>query len=385
MDVLLAGYLAGELSPEESEELEWAILANPALRVTLQVLKRMKELPSNEGAAEEKEQMERGLKRFYEDVDAERVSGDMDALPHRVVAMEGEVEKGQVQAAPGQVETGHLDVETETAKLRRLPGRWWAAAAAILILGIAGALLYRGRQDTGIARIAPVTAARDKEVVTRYGTRSFLELPDGSKLWLNAGSRVKYAEGFAGGRELTLAGEAFFDVKHDPGHPFIIHTGKLDIKVLGTSFNLKAYPSDSTVETTLIDGKVEIDFQEAGRDKIVLRPSEKVVIPVMETKPAQELNARVDRLTVNPDPTYKTLIETSWVEDKLIFRNETFSDVSRRLERWYNIRFSFEDKRHLQDKLTGYFKDQPIRNVMDALQISLGFRYRIDGDTIRIW
>lgn len=356
MDVLLARYLAGELSPEESEELEWAILANPALRVTLQVLKRMKELPLNEEAAEEKEQIEKGLKRFYEDTDALPASHPL-SLPESVPMPE----------------------------TRRLPGRWWAAAAAILILGIAGALLYRGRQDTGIARVAPVTAARDKEVVTRYGTRSFLELPDGSKLWLNAGSRVKYAEGFAGGRELTLTGEAFFDVKHDPGRPFIIHTGKLDIKVLGTSFNLKAYPGDSAVETTLIDGKVEIDFQDNNHESIVLRPSEKVIIPIRETRLTKERSAPVDRLTVNPDPTYRTLIETSWVEDKLIFRNETFSDVSKRLERWYNIHFSFEDKRHLQDKLTGYFKDQPIKNVMDALQISLGFRYRIDGDTIRIW
>lgn len=254
-----------------------------------------------------------------------------------------------------------------------------------MILGITGALLYRGQRPAGIARIEPAVAAKDKEVVTRYGTRSFLQLPDGSKLWLNAGSKVKYIEGFAGGRVLTLTGEAFFDVRHDPAHPFIIHTGKLDIRVLGTSFNLKAYPNDSTVETTLIDGKVEIDFQDKGRESIVLKPREKVVIPLREARLAQAGGAPVDRRTVRPDPTYQTLIETSWVEDKLIFRNETFSDVSMRLERWYNIHFSFEDKRYLQDRLTGYFKDQPIQHVMDALQISLGFRYRIDGDTIRIW
>jgi ferric-dicitrate binding protein FerR (iron transport regulator) len=262
------------------------------------------------------------------------------------------------------------------------------AAAAVLVLAVAGGLLFHGqrRLPAEIAGNKPGQGGHDKEITTRYGTRSFLELPDGSKLWLNAGSRVKYAEGFAGGqRELTLVGEAFFEVKHDPEHPFIIHTGKLDVKVLGTSFNVKAYPNDSTIETTLINGKVEIDLPGSTQTGVVLRPNEKVVIPVRGMPTAQTVDEHVDRRMVAPDPKYQTLIETSWVEDKLIFRNEAFSDVSRRLERWYNIHFRFEDQRYLQDKLTGYFKDQPIKNVMDALQISLGFRYRIDGDTIRIW
>ncbi len=255
--------------------------------------------------------------------------------------------------------------------------RRWAAAAAVLALVVGGALLYRGGKREVVVSNAPV---HGKEIVTRYGTRSYQELPDGSKLWLNAGSKVTYAEVSAGGRrELTLTGEAFFDIKHDPEHPFIIHTGKLDVKVLGTSFNIKAYPNDSTIETTLINAKVEIDWP--GGVGIILRPHEKVVIPIREM---QKTEAIVDRKMVAPDPQYNTVIETSWVEDKLVFRNEAFSDVSKKLERWYNIHISFEDKRYLQDRLTAYFKDQPIKNVMDALQISLGFHYRIEGDTIHI-
>jgi ferric-dicitrate binding protein FerR (iron transport regulator) len=337
IDVLLARHLAGELTPEESGELEWAMLANPALRVTLQVLQRMREIPRGGSIAEEREMMERGLARLRE--------------PAETVAIK-----------------------------RRLP-RWWAAAAAVLVLGVGGVLLYRGDQRV------PLQPVHNKEIATRYGTRSYQELPDGSKLWLNAGSKVTYAEVSAGGRrELTLTGEAFFDVKHDPDHPFIIHTGALDIKVLGTSFNIKAYPNDSTIETTLINGKVEIDWPGGVREGIVLKPNEKVVIPVREMQRVQAGAAAVAvaRKTVTPDPQYKTLIETSWVEDKLVFRNEAFSDVSRKLERWYNIHISFEDKRYLDDRLTAYFKDQPIRNVMDALQISLGFHYRIEGDTIHI-
>lgn len=352
MDVLLSKYLAGELTPEENEELEWAILADPALRVTLQVLQRMREIPRGGSAAEEREMMERGLERI------------LRGPAHEVMAEDAR--------------------EEEEAQVRRMPGRWWMAAAAVLILGVGGVLLYRGNERELVANV-PVQPVHDREIVTRYGTRSYQELPDGSKLWLNAGSKVSYADVSTNGRrELTLTGEAFFDVKHDPEHPFIIHTGKLDIKVLGTSFNIKAYPNDSTIETTLINGKVEIDWPGGTRAGIVLRPQEKVVIPVRETQRVQATNAAVARTTVSPDPTYRTLIETSWVEDKLVFRNETFSDVSKRLERWYNIHFSFEDQEYLQEKLTGYFKDQPIRNVLDALQLTLGFHYRIDGDTIHI-
>jgi ferric-dicitrate binding protein FerR (iron transport regulator) len=338
IDVLLARCLTGELTPEENEELEWAMLADPNLRVTLQVLRRMEETPVGANAAEEKEMMDRGWARLHEPA----------PVPQAAVVVR----------------------------------HWWrrAAAAAVLVAGVGVALLYRGSRHEVISRAAAVQPAQNREIATRYGTRSYQELPDGSKLWLNAGSKVTYAEGR---RELTLTGEAFFDIKHDPEHPFIIHTGKLDIKVLGTSFNIKAYPNDTTIETTLITGKVEIDLP--GREQaIVLRPSEKLVIPVRETLIAPGGSVAVARQSVTPDPQYKTVLETSWVEDKLVFRNEAFSEVSRKLERWYNIHIRFEDNRYLQDKLTAYFKDQPIRNVMDALQITLGFHYRIEGDTIHI-
>lgn len=366
MDVLLAKYLAGELSPEENEELEWAVLANPALRVTLQVLQRMREMPPGGSTAEEREMLERGLQRITRQPAV--ADQPLAGIPHQ--------------------DTEHQDIpyqdipHQDGGSVRRMPGRWWMAAAAVLVLGVAGGLLYHGERHPNIADATPIRTGHDKEITTRYGTRNFLELPDGSKLWLNAGSKVKYAEDR---RELTLEGEAFFDVKHDPDHPFIIHTGKLDVRVLGTSFNVKAYPDDSTIETTLIKGKVEIDFPGNTQPGIVLRPNEKVVIPKKEEPVAQNTDEYIDRKMVAPDPVYRTLIETSWVEDKLAFRNESFSDVSKRLERWYNIHFSFEDQQYLQGRLTGCFKDQPIKNVMDALQISFGFHYRIDGDTIRIW
>src|ERR1700730_10100787 len=115
MDVLFAKYLAGELSPEENEEWEWAVLANPSLRVTLQVLQRMREMPFGGTAAEEQEMLERGLQRIMNDT------------------------------AP--VYQDPADRLYQEGKVRRLSIRWWMAAAAVLILGVAGVMLYRGKKQ----------------------------------------------------------------------------------------------------------------------------------------------------------------------------------------------------------------------------------------------
>ncbi|HXO75106.1 MAG TPA: DUF4974 domain-containing protein, partial [Puia sp.] len=88
---------------------------------------------------------------------------------------------------------------------------------------------------------------------------------------------------------------------------------------------------------------------------------------------------------VAPDTEYGTIVETSWVEDKLIFRNVQMAEVAARMERWYNIRIRFDNDRYQQQMLTGYFKDQPVENVMKALQVILGFHYKKESDIIHIW
>jgi ferric-dicitrate binding protein FerR (iron transport regulator) len=263
----------------------------------------------------------------------------------------------------------------------------WAAAAVLIGLLVTAALVYQHRgSPPAIAYTSPLKA---KEITTKYGTRRYQELPDGSRLWLNAGSKVQYADSFPDGkRELTLTGEAFFDIQHDPDRPFIIHAGKLDVKVLGTTLNVKAYPKDSVIETTLINGRAEIDLNDRS-ERIVLHPSEKVSISAIDRNTGDPGKAtgggKVYFKAILPDSTYGTIAETSWVEDKLFFRNERMEEVATRVERWYNINIRFDNNKYQQQLLTGYFKDQPVENVMKALQVILGFHYRIAGDTIHIW
>ena len=390
--ILLSRRLAGELSPAEAEELRLALEQDPTLQALLSAVDGVTDAPSKGVTAREERQMlERGLRQW------------------RLRAAGLHVARG---------EEGEDAVREDANVVHRLPGRIrrariyrWSAAAAVVIL--AGLGIYQYNKGGKQPAQTPVTY---REVAAKFGTRSYVDLPDGSRLWLNAGSKVRYAEGFATGvRELTLSGEGFFDVKHDPGQPFLIHAGGLDVKVLGTSLNVRAYPGDSIIETTLIQGKAEIDLPGKKASPIVLRESEKVTMwsdsvagddqaggQTPGTKGGAAGNAgsnnagataadkdkearpKFKRHSVTEDSTYKTIIETSWVEDKLIFRNEPFREVAVKLERWYNIRIHFESDKYMGQSMTGYFKDQPIKNVMDALQLLLGFHYEIAGDSILI-
>jgi len=369
--LLLARRIAGELTPAEANELQQAMAQDPGLQQLLSSIESVSEAsPEGLSAMEEGQLLEKGLRQLRQKIAGVHIVG----LPAELSVAAPE-EGGAVFRLPGG---------TPRRNIYR-----WSAAAAILLLAL-GTYLYKTKEQPH-GQI-PVNY---REVAAKYGTRSYIELPDGSRLWLNAGSKVRYADGFASGtRELTLDGEAFFDVKHDPGQPFIIHTHGLDVKVLGTSLNVKAYTGDSIVEATLIQGKAQIELPGSPGQAIMLRPGEKVTMLSGVAKDSEQhpdqatatatAPAEFSRHAVTTDSTYKTIIETSWVEDKLVFRNKPFREVAAQLERWYNIRFHFANQNYLNDKLTGYFKDQPIKNVMDGLQLSLGFHYEIAGDSILI-
>lgn len=378
--ILLSRRIAGELSPAEAEELQLALEKDPGLQDLLSAMEGVTGVePGDIPAWEERQMLERGLRQWRQ-----RASGG------RVLTVAAQAPAGRAAEPRGDAHDGpRLPGAVRRARILR-----WSAAAAILVLAAVGVYQYKKDNKPQVQ-----TTVTYHEVAAKFGTRSYVDLPDGSRLWLNAGSKVRYADGFATGtRELTLSGEAYFDIKHDPGQPFLIHAGGLDVRVLGTSLNVRAYPGDPVIETTLIQGKAEIDLPGKAESPIVLKPNEKVTMrteafadgagnktrtgPAADNTQAAETTYQRNRVTA--DPTYGTIVETSWVEDKLVFRKEPFRDVAVKLERWYNIRFHFENDKYQDELLTGYFKDQPIKNVMDGLQLSLGFHYEIAGDSILI-
>ena len=354
--LLLAKFIAGEATAEEREELERAFLADPDLRLLAESLPDFRQMPPKGlSAIEEQEMLDRALEgvRRLEGVSLLR------SLPvvRRLTEME--------------VETASGEADSQRVPARSKLTRWIVAAACAALVVVGAAVLFG--HSTSADRPAPVAI-----ITAGNGTRKFARLPDGTQLWLNAGSRVVLAQGFSHGqRELTLEGEAYFDVKHDEQRPFVIHTGALEVRVLGTTLNVRAYPGEPSMEATLIEGKAEVGLAGNPQSAILLHPNEKIIFPRGEEKYVRQ--------PIVPDRTDGTIVETSWTKNKLVFRNETLGDMSTRLERWYNVTIVFDDKRYQQDTISGTFPDMPIEDVMHALHITSGFQYKIDKDTVHIW
>jgi transmembrane sensor len=177
---------------------------------------------------------------------------------------------------------------------------------------------------------APETAMN--QLIIPYGKTSEVLLPDGTKVFLNAGSRLVYPENFSGKtREVFLIGEAFFDVKHDQDHPFIVQVSDLHIKVLGTRFNISAYSGENIIETVLVEGKVRLEKNNAG---LFERATELVPDQLASfDRTTEQTNIR----TVNSEN------YTLWTAGILKFESTDLNRITKRLERFYNIRFKYVD------------------------------------------
>jgi ferric-dicitrate binding protein FerR (iron transport regulator) len=224
------------------------------------------------------------------------------------------------------------------------------------------------------------------EVSTRFGSKTRMVLPDSSVVWLNAGSKLTYNEHFGiTNRNTTLTGEAYFDVKKST-IPFTIIANGLHIKVLGTAFNVRSYPDEKNTETSLIRGRVEVTHDKRPGEIFILKPNEKLVIanePEQKQENLQKTEPKVvlSSLTHTPD---NTIVETSWVDNKLVFQDESFEEVAKRMEKWYNIRINIKDEQLSQVRLGGTFENENIRQALDALRIAAPFNYTINENTILI-
>lgn len=223
-------------------------------------------------------------------------------------------------------------------------------------------------------------------ISTQYGSKSKVEMPDGTQIWLNAGSKITYDNQYGKKtRSVSLEGEAFFDVHHDPKHPFIIHTKNLTLKVLGTAFNVRAFKEENNSVATLIRGSLEASFPSKPEQKIILKPKEKLVISNKNT--TKKATADIERIEmalsyVNDVATIDNIIEEiAWTENKLIFRSKTFEELVFDFERWYNIKIEIEDEAIKSKKFTGSFKNETFFEALDALKQTYNFDYKFNRAT----
>ena len=244
----------------------------------------------------------------------------------------------------------------------------YALAASICLFLISSFFLFYWFQGGGGGKISG-----DYEMVTPKGQRSIITLFDGTRVWLNADSRLDYPESFAGKktREVYLEGEAFFDVTENKEQPFIVNTSDLKVKVLGTAFNVRSYKKDNLIETTLVRGQVSISSKAEQGSAVILRPNQKVVYEKKSGK--LMLKNQVD-----------TEKSTSWRDGKLYFEDEAFSEIVKALERWYNVTIHVENTETLGCRFSAKIDNKTLEEVLDLFKFSENIDYRIDERVIYI-
>jgi transmembrane sensor len=368
---LVGKKLAGEASAEELNELEGLLRSDPDMHYALQNITDLWNLPTPAS----------------NDVD--------DAFNRHINKMK---DAGVQWDQPEDVE---LPADYKLTQRR--------SRKSLLIISIAAAVLMAAsilwynsvtKKTTSSRPFVAGQAVKKNEVSTRNGSKTTITLPDGSKVWLNAGSSLTYNKDFGGEmREVDLSGEAFFEVVSLPlpggGEtdkvPFIIHTRHIDVRVLGTSFNVKSYPNDKQTETTLVHGKVEVLILNNPEKKIVLRPNEKLIVSNNDTtapltgKPVAAGSASFFSVgKVNFIRADSILVETAWVQNKLVFDNESLPEIAQKLERWYNVEIKFRDEKIQAERASGTFENITIQQALDALGEIAPFHYTMQGNKIII-
>ena len=232
------------------------------------------------------------------------------------------------------------------------------------------------------------------EINTPAGAKSKVTLPDGTIIWLNAGSNLKYSNQFnKKSREVYLTGEAFFDVETNPSKVFLVRTSELNIKAYGTAFNVKSYPEEGTIETTLIEGSIgvtRISFEDKKSDEVMLEANQRVVYyrknklvekeniadNEIESSPEQVIHPK-QKLTYLISKGIEAEDFTSWKNGTLFITSETLKELAIKLERKYDVKIHFENE-HLKGlKFTGSLENETIEQVIEAIGIAANITYNI--------
>ena len=363
---LIARQLSGEITDTESNELQETLQKHPDKHHLFDILHSYFILPDNsdERNSEISVDYEKRFRRIIESGD---YTNDLSSFS---------------EINPG---------------ITHSHNKWWKYAAVIVcIMSLAGLSLYYVRQQKTI--IENITN-KANEIISKSGARTKLLLPDGSQVWLNSGSSLKYSDDYNKTlREVDLEGEAYFDVAKDLGHPFIVHASSLNIKAVGTAFVVKSYPQDETVEATLLRGIIEISRKDyPNGSKVILKPNEKLIFN-------KQLENEVHHHANDTSGNYKTTavgeisvaavsktipdsnkVETSWVYNRLVFDGDSFQELAEKMERWYNVKITFSNNDLLHYRFKGAFANETIKEALNALQLTANFSYKINNNEINLF
>lgn len=284
-------------------------------------------------------------------------------------------------------------------KQKSLPKKWEKVAFAASVLGLI-AISFSALKNH---YLRPEISW--EQVTTMDGMRTTLRLSDGTQVWLNAGSVLRYPLSYDEDsmpkttREVYLTGEAYFKVKHEPERPFIIHTSKLDTRVPGTEVDIRAYPDEDFSEITLINGTAEVIIKDQAHPRSIrLSPHQKVVVSnkaFPHDDPQTE--EKKDRLPYIKNEVDKNIVlqdvkqigqnltrETAWKQNTFLFENETLQTLAKRLERWYGVDIIIQDSTLAKQRFTGKADDVSLEKLLSILQTTKPFNYIVHDKKVII-
>lgn len=238
------------------------------------------------------------------------------------------------------------------------------AAAVVLGIGISLSTLYLTNQEN-------LSTVGNYKLVTSKGEKSYLQLPDGTKVWLNSCTTLEYAENYGhSNRSIYLDGEAYFEVAKNKDLPFVVKANGIDVKAIGTAFNVSAYMEDSQLTTTLFNGKVAVQ-PTLTKQEVLLEPNQVEVYDKSRNK-----------IEVVP---YDKKLFAQWRGGFLSFEMMYLQDITKLLERNYNVVFRYENQGIKKLRFSGSFRNnEDLSEILNVIKTNTGIRYQILKDTIVI-
>jgi len=236
-----------------------------------------------------------------------------------------------------------------------------AAASIAFLFVLATGVLY----TLGVFEHKPAVIAWN-EKATRMGEKYIVALFDGTKITLNADSKLKYPARFGEDtREVYLEGEGFFEVTHDDNKPFVVHSGDVSTTDIGTKFNISAFPNEKIIEVSLVEGSVKVSANNSGSQKgdVILEPTQQLVY----NKENETNKVR----------TFDDQKATGWKDNVFVFDNEPLSKVFVELERSFGIKFELTDKSYGNKKIKANFKNASLWTITEVIKKATGLQYRM--------
>ena len=307
--------------------------------------------------------------------------------------------KKSFNSGQGWLSIGQKIKPERSLRLISLAPLWYAASLMVCIALGAVIALYTPKNELELQATRLITTTT---ISAPLGAKSNITLPDGSRVWLNAGSEIQYSSDFGNeNRDLQLTGEAFFDVKSDSLKPFNVHATGMIVKALGTRFNVKAYPDDITMVATLETGAINVEIMISSGGTITsravkLKPKEQLVV---QKNPIEGTNAASAHVHIHETSqeiaiplkdikemviasNVQTELSTSWKDKKWIISDEPLALFAENLERRYNLQIRLDSDELKAYNFSGSFENETVEQILTALSLAAPINYKLDKNNV---